>query len=172
MKSTLIYESLWRTGLQICLSGSGQTCLFWVTIEKYNSEGVKTGWGGLYTCGGRWREGWQQTKTGVKEIRWRRARKAGPREGQDWRGRGNSLHSQKPLKFDSPTLWINQPIIPLSLSFKFVASTAQRPPPPCLRRSPSLQHWLGRIVNSTTRLVHLVVPRGQYFFAPVLCRCV
>lgn len=43
MKSTLIYESLRRTGPQICLSGSGEVRLFWVTIEKYNSEGVKTG---------------------------------------------------------------------------------------------------------------------------------
>lgn len=164
MKSTLIYESLRQTGPQICLSGSGRARLLWVTIEKYNSEGVKTGWGVVCVGGREWSGGWQQTETGVKEIRWRRARKAGPREGQDWRGRGNSLHSQKPLKFDSPTLWINQPIIPLSLSFKFVASTARRPPPPCLRRSPSLQHSLGRIVNSTTRLVHLVGPRGQYFF--------
>lgn len=45
MKSTLIYESLRRTGPQICLSGSGRARLLWVTIEKYNSEGVKTGWG-------------------------------------------------------------------------------------------------------------------------------
>lgn len=128
----------------------------WVTSEKCRSA-----WGGV-------RDGVRETE--VKEGRWGARQESLSERGKMGGGRENSLHSQKPLKFDSPTLWINQPIIPLSLSFKFVSPSTGCPPPPCLWRSPSLWHSLGRIVNfdkvflTWKTVVHLVSPS-------IFCTC-